>query len=189
MEQQTNEKIKDLLKPKEVQDAKLVLVNAIYFKGDWQSKFMKNQTKEMDFTTSKDEKRKAKMMFQTGHFGIVENSKVLGQASVLQLPYKGNSAEMLGILPKIGTTLDAVEKTMGKFLRNLHGKHPIVFPKSMVNVYIPKFKLESETDLKGPLQKVGITDMFTNRADFSDMVGKASTKVSVMKQKAFIEGS
>jgi len=80
-----------------------------------------------------------------------------------------------------------VEKTMGKFLRNLHGKHPIVFPKSMVNVYIPKFKLESETDLKGPLQKVGITDMFTNRADFSDMVGKASTKVSVMKQKAFIE--
>ena len=189
VEQQTNEKIKDLLKPTEVQDAKIVLVNAIYFKGDWQSKFLENQTKEMDFTTSKDEKRKVKMMFQTGHFGIVENSKVLGQASVLQLPYKGNSAEMLIILPKIGTTLDAVEKNVGKFLRNLHEKNQTSnINRSKVKVYIPKFKLESTLDLVKPLQKVGVSDMFSKNADLSGMVGKSNVYVSVIKQKAFIEG-
>ena len=129
------------------------------------------------------------MMFQTGHFGIVENSKVLSQASVLQLPYKGNSAEMLIILPKIGTTLDAVEKNVGKFLRNLHEKNQTSnINRSKVKVYIPKFKLESTLDLVKPLQKVGVSDMFSKNADLSGMVGKSNVYVSVIKQKAFIEG-
>ena len=64
VEQQTNEKIKDLLKPSELQNAKLVLVNAIYFKGDWQSKFKEGHTKEMDFIISKNEKSRVQMMNQ-----------------------------------------------------------------------------------------------------------------------------
>merc|ERR1711974_492541 len=56
-----------------------------------------------------------------------------------------------------------------------------------VNVYIPKFKLESKLDLVEPMQKVGVTDMFSNKADFSGMISKANIHVSVIKQKAFIE--
>merc|ERR1711974_152847 len=152
--------------------------------GDWQSKFNENHTKEMDFATSKDEKTKVKMMMQKGDFGIIENSKDLGQASVLQLPYKGNSVEMLIILPKIGTSLDAAEKNVRKFL---YEKDLTVFPKSLVSVLIPKFKLETELNLNAPLQKIGLSDMFTGSADFSGMVDQANLKVSLIKQKAFIE--
>ena len=89
VEQQTNEKIKDLLKPSDLQAAKLVLVNAIYFKGDWQSKFKEANTKEMDFASSKNEKSKVKMMNQEGNFGLIEKSmqivsdKVAGSKFVL----------------------------------------------------------------------------------------------------------
>ena len=172
-------------------DAKLVLVNAIYFKGDWQSKFKEVLTKEMDFATSKNEKIKVKMMNQEGNFGLIENSKELGQASVLRLPYKGKSIEMLIILPSLGTTLDTVEKNIGKFLRNLkktkesNGNEG--FANRKVYVYIPKFKLESELNLAKPMQKVGVTDMFSVKADFSGMI-KSKSHVSIIKQKAFIEG-
>ena len=97
----------------------LVLVNAIYFKGEWQSKFKEGHTKEMDFIISKNEKSRVQMMNQVGKFGFKKNSKDLGQASVLCLPYTGKSVEMLIILPNRGTTLDTVEKNIGKFLRNL----------------------------------------------------------------------
>merc|ERR1711974_168588 len=191
VEQQTNDKIKDLLEPEDLQNAKLVLVNAIYFKGDWESAFMKNKTKEMDFATSKDETRRVKMMFQKDYFGMIENNKELRQASVLCLPYKGRSVEMLIILPNLGTTLDTVEKNIGQFLRNLkktkESNGDDGFTYGEVNVYIPKFKLESKLDLVEPMQKVGVTDMFSNKADFSGMISKANIHVSVIKQKAFIE--
>ena len=193
VEQQTNEKIKDLLKPSDLQDAKLVLVNAIYFKGDWQSKFKEDHTKEMDFATSENEKIKVKMMNQEGNFGLIENSKELGQASVLRLPYKGKSVEMLIILPNLGTTLDTVEKNIGKFLRNLkktkESNGDEGFVNGEVHVYIPKFKLKSTLDLVKPLKKVGVSDMFSPNADFSGMAGKSYVYVSVIKQKAFIKGN
>ena len=85
--------------------------------------------------------------------------------------------------------MEVVEKNVGKFLRNINEKDQNVFPKSEVTVFIPKFKHESELDLVEPLQKVGVSDMFTNSADFSAMVDKANTKVSVIRQKAFIEGN
>ena len=193
VEQQTNDKIKDLLKPKDLQNAKLVLVNAIYFKGDWESAFMKSNTKEMDFATSKDETRRVKMMFQRDRFGLMENSKELGQASVLRLPYKGKLVEMLIILPKLGTTLDTVEKNIGQFLRHLkkskESNGDDGFADWTLNVYIPKFKLESKLDLIKPMEKVGVMDMFSEQADFSGMVRETNIYVTVLKQKAFIEGT
>ena len=59
----------------------------------------------------------------------------------------------------------------------------------MKSVYIPKFKLKSELNVVQPMQKVGVTDMFSDKADFSNMVSKADIYVSVIKQKAFIEGT
>ena len=133
-------------------------------------------------------------MNQVSKFGFKKNSKDLGQASVLCLPYTGKSVEMLIILPNRGTTLDTVEKNIGKFLRNLRkakksnwldGFHY----KTLKSVYIPKFKLKSELNVVQPMQKVGVTDMFSDKADFSNMVSKADIYVSVIKQKAFIEGT
>ena len=100
---------------------------------------------------------------------------------------------MLIILPNLGTTLDTVEKNIGKFLKNLkktkESSGDEGFADGKVNVYIPKFKLESELNLVKPMQKVGVTDMFSDKADFSGMVqSKSHISVSIIKQKAFIEG-
>ena len=69
VEDKTRQKIKDLI-PDGVLDGltRLVLVNAIYFKGDWASKFDKSDTKDDDFFVNKDKKVTTKMMFQENDF-------------------------------------------------------------------------------------------------------------------------
>jgi len=96
IEKQTRDKIKDLLKPG-ILDAmtRLVLTNAIYFKGKWASEFDKKLTRDEDFFVTPEKKVAAPLMRQTKHFGYFDG----GEFQALELPYQGDRLAMVVLLP------------------------------------------------------------------------------------------
>ena len=204
VEGKTNRKIQDLIAKGDIdEDTKLVLVNAIYFKGDWQFKFDKSKTQKGDFHVTPNQKVQTDMMKSSGRYRVLWGIKDLKGADALDLQYKGKRLSMIILLPaKQGPTchgifcrpnaseedLEDLEEAMSK-VADLNSI--LVFEReSNVDVTLPRFKLESELDLKEPLKQLGMTDMFKKiKADFSGMTGgtKNPLFVSKIKQKAFIE--
>jgi serpin B len=93
VESQTNSKIKDLLAKGVITgNTKMVLINAIYFKGDWETKFDKYRTCKSDFHVNSDQTVRVDMMHSSQKFGVLGQIKELNGASALEMPYKGERA-------------------------------------------------------------------------------------------------
>jgi len=189
VEEKTREKIKDLI-PEGALDAstRLVLVNAIYFKGNWASQFKEKLTREADFYVSETKTAKAMMMNQElkVNFGLIEEL----DAEVVELPYIGDRLSMYIVLPRQKYGLFDLENKMPK--KNIHEMFKEMFKggrKVKVNIFLPKFKLEQSLELTDHFKKLGMTAMFDRRnADFSGMAGDPGDLfVSDVIQKAFIE--
>ncbi|XP_053526541.1 serpin B6-like [Artibeus jamaicensis] len=105
----TEGKITELLSPNSVNpDTRLVLANAIYFKGNWDTQFKKEYSKERSFKISKNEEKPVQMMFKTSTF----NMTYIGEIStkILVLPYVGKELNMIILLPDENVNLETVEK-------------------------------------------------------------------------------
>jgi serpin B len=181
VEKQTNDKIKDLI-PEDVLDAltRMVLVNAIYFKGDWASQFKENHTREREFNVTAEEEVQAKMMYQQGKFRLAADA----DTQALEMPYKGDRLSMLVLLPKQKNGISKLEKTFtAKKLNDLVTK----LRETTVQVTFPKFKIETGYDLVPPFMKLGMKDAFSRRSDFSGMDGTKDLYISAIRHKAFVE--
>ena len=182
VQKQTKDKIKDLIRPG-VLDAltRLVLTNAIYFKGDWASKFKEENTRDAPFYVSKKQTQEVPMMYQKGRFNYVEEEEVL----ILELPYKGEDLSMVVLLPKKVDGLAELEESLtAKQLEEWLGK----LHRCEVAVYVPKFKMTSEFSLAKMLAGMGMGDAFSlPPADFSGMTGKKDLFISHVLHKAFVE--
>lgn len=181
VEKQTNGKIKDLI-PQGALDAltRMVLVNAIYFKGDWASQFKERHTRERDFHISAEEKVKAMMMYQQGKFRLAADA----DTQALEMPYKGEALSMLVLLPKEKNGISKLEKTLtAKKLDDLIGG----LRETTVQVTFPKFKIETGYDLIPPFKNLGMKDAFGKRSDFSGMDGTRNLYISAILHKAFVE--
>jgi serpin B len=96
---ETKEKIKDILQPGDITKlTRLVITNAIYFKGKWLTEFDKEFTRDEDFYLINGQKTKVKMMYQENRFNYYENDDL----QLLEMPYKGDKVSMVIILPKTG---------------------------------------------------------------------------------------
>ena len=184
VEAHTQEKIKDLI-PKSVLEplTRLVLVNAIYFKGNWADQFNPKDTAKGAFKVSPSESMDVDMMHKTAEFAFT-NLKEPVEATILEIPYKGNRLSMYLILSKKPEEFTALEE---KFLTidfvNLN-----MTQKNEFDVQIPKFILETSHNLDETLQELGMTDMYNEKeADFSGISGTKDLHVSNVFQKAFIE--
>ena len=198
VEEQTNNKIQKLIAPGSIDgNTKLVLVNAIYFKGNWQFKFDKSKTEKGDFHVSPTQIVRTDMMHSKGDYGMLYSVKDLNGATALDMPYKGMRLSMIFLLPskrwdihtkrfKHSSLADLV-----KAISEVTDLNSILTfgQKTNVEVTLPRFKLESTFDLTKPLKKLGMTDMFDeSKADFSGMTGGTkSLYVSKAVQKAFVE--
>jgi len=181
VEKQTNDKIKDLI-PKGILDAltRMVLVNAIYFKGDWASQFNEIHTRELDFNVTAKKKVKAKMMYQQGDFRLAEDENT----QALEMTYRGDRLSMLVLLPKQKNEISKLEKTLtAEKLSGLIAK----LRKTTVQVTFPKFKIETGYSLVPPFIKLGMKDAFGKRSDFSGMDGTKDLYISAILHKAFVE--
>lgn len=186
VEANTQKKIKDLINADMINAlTRLVLVNAIYFKGDWASKFDSKHTTEQDFHLSDGEStKKVPMMRQTRKFQWAELEGI--EASMLELPYKGDRLVMQILLPKAVQGLGLLEERLRT--TDLEQLFKEAQREEKVAVQLPKFKLEQTLPLNSHLQELGMREMFTqNKADFSGIDGTKMLYVSAVLQKAFIE--
>ncbi|KAM6177332.1 leukocyte elastase inhibitor-like [Erethizon dorsatum] len=188
VKERTEGKIPELLAPGVLDDtSKLVLVNAIYFKGVWQEKFQKNDTTDVPFRLNKTDTKTVKMMSQKARFpyGYIEDLK----CQVLELPYQDRKVSMIILLPddiKDDTTgLEEIEKqlTLEKLREWTENLETIE-----VNVQLPRFKVEESYNLNDSLAHLGAQDLFSSsKADLSGISGARDLSVSKIIHKAFIE--
>ena len=184
VEDQTNNRIKDLIPQGVITPlTRLVLTNAIYFKGNWETQFPKQNTKEADFTAGADKKVRVPMMFIGGRkFNYAENEFL----QLLELPYEGNELAMLVLLPR--NELSEVEP----FLKPDKIKELMKdMSQEEVDVYLPRFKFETKYLMggeQGLLGRMGMPTAFSEmRADFSGMTGKPDLYITEVVHQAFVE--
>lgn len=181
VEKNTQNHIKELIPPAAVNTAtRIVLTNAIYFKGAWTQAFKREQTKPALFTLLNGEKISAPMMHQKDKFFYAENDEL----QMLQLPYKDSKLAMLILLPKENASLQAVEKNLNadSFTQLLQESY-----KQEMLVSVPKFTAQSTFNgLDKSLQAMGWTDAFNDKANFSKLT-KEPLRISDIIQKAMIQ--
>ena len=183
VEKETQDKIKDLLQPGVLSvDTRLVLTNAIYFKGFWAAKFKKEHTREEPFKTSADATVKAPLMHHTGDFPYLDG----GDFQALELPYKGKDVSMVVLLPKKVGGLAALEAKLTE--ENLAGWLSKL-RKQEVQVALPKFKMTKEFSLNDVLKAMGMRKAFVpGGADFTGMSGSGKRLfISAVVHKAFVD--
>jgi serine protease inhibitor len=197
IEEQTNDKIKDLI-PKGVLDAltRLVLTNAIYFKGTWQWKFDEADTYECDFKITPENIVKVDTMYMKpdkAEFNYADLEKL----QILELPYKGDKISMLILLPKQGEnydlntgevtnlnyTLEDIELSAEK-LEEYKTKMQMT---KLDGIYLPKFEFETKYFMRNVLSTLGIPTAFSTQADFSGMDGTKDLFISSVIHQAFVK--
>ncbi|XP_039890798.1 leukocyte elastase inhibitor-like isoform X1 [Simochromis diagramma] len=191
VEQQTENKIKDLLKPGTVnKDTRLVLVNAVYFKGNWRNRFDEANTKEMPFEIRQNETVPVQMMYQKKKlpYNYISDHDL----QILELPYVGEELSMFILLPKESSDgpgpLLKLEKELTQERLNEWTDRKNMEVDSEVVLHLPKFKLEEDYELNDPLAKLGMKNVFcAGRADLSGMNGEPGLFLSTMAHKVFAE--
>jgi serpin B len=182
VEQKTQDKIKDLLQPGALRpDTRLVLTNAIYFKGDWETPFDKAQTKDEDFHLSPAQAATTPLMHREGRFSYFDG----GTFQILEIPYKSKELSMIVFLPKDAGGLSALEPSItGSNLQQWLGKLASV-PKVIVTM--PKFKMTQQFELGSTLSAMGMPQAFSGSADFSGMTGHRDFAISEVIHKAYVD--
>lgn len=182
VEAQTNNKIKDLIPQGKLNPmTKLVLTNAIYFKGDWVKEFDKKKTREQDFRVTPSNIVKVPMMSLTGkeaEFNYAETDTL----QILEMPYKGEELSMLILLPK--EDLSSLEEEISA---DKLAEWKAMLREQQVNVYMPKFKFETKYFMSETLKKMGMPTAFSDNADFSGMDSTKNLFIKFVIHQAFVE--
>jgi len=178
----TKNRINDLLPVGSINSSvKLILTNAVYFKGRWSQPFNKIATEQDDFWISPTESVQTAMMGLTGtQFKYLENEQV----QLLELPYQGHDISILIVLPR-SKDLKNLEKSINEVsLKNWID----VMSKQWVNIFIPKFKFDANYQMKDVLIQMGMANAFNpNQADFSGMTSKPNIYIDQVYHRAWID--
>jgi len=188
--QQTQDKIKDLLPDGSLDTlTRMVLVNAIYFKGKWHEEFKPQHTQQLPFKISASLGSKdVPMMFAKRKFHYIEDELLACKA--LEIPYKGKELSMVVILPNADFGLEDL-------IRNLSLDHLTRLLQSLgqsremdVKLTLPKFEMTSSVSLKSHLTSLGMSEAFSEQtADFSGMTqgDLRDLFISEVFHKAFVK--
>ncbi|XP_012738138.3 antithrombin-III [Fundulus heteroclitus] len=163
----------------------LVLVNTIYFKGQWKNKFPKENLSPSDFHVDASRTCQVDMMYQEIKF----NYKDLPDEKVqlLEMPYRGEDITMVIILPSRGHPLSQVEENLDQKKLNSWMDQ---MQETTVSVSVPRFRLEDKFSLKEKLQQMGLTDLFSaDNASLPGILedGSETLFISNAYHKAFLE--
>jgi serpin B len=183
VEEKTKDKIKNLIKPGILNPlTRLVLVNAIYFKGNWASQFDQKRTKDDTFYLLSGKRVQVPMMAQKQAFRYAEKESL----QVLELPYVGEDLSMVVLLPGKIDGLPELETylTPGRLMHWTAGLR-----KQKVQVFLPKFKMTSQFRLDQTLTAMGMRDAFDpGKANFAGMDGQRNwLYIGAVIHKAFVD--
>lgn len=181
----TAQKIPELFAPGSLNPlTRLVLTNAIYFKGKWETPFQKEATMEKDFTAATGVKTKCQMMNKQKNFKYVETADY----QALELPYENSDLSMIVVLPRVGKMpLFESDLSMEKF-----GAITNSLKSELVNAFLPKFKFDTSYNMNNTLAKMGMPTPFDKmNADFSGMYDKARVAenlyIGLVIHKAYVD--
>lgn len=162
--ERTNGKIRELIAPHLLNDmTRLVLTNAIYFKGEWASPFRAEKTQRQSFTRLDGSQVTAQMMRQRGAWVVGEGDDY----QAVELPYKGERIRMVAILPAAGRLAEFERSLDAARLAEILGS---LKREEDVELSIPKFTFEAGYELEKVLPDMGMPDVFDpDRADLSGM--------------------
>ncbi|KRJ98194.1 uncharacterized protein Dyak_GE24388, isoform E [Drosophila yakuba] len=184
VEQRTNHLIKDLVSADVLDsNSRLVLVNAIHFKGTWRHQFSKHLTRPETFHLDGERTVQVPMMSLKERLRFADLPAL--DAKALELPYKDSDLSMLIVLPNTKTGLPALEEklrltTLSQITQALH--------ETKVVLKLPRFKAEFQVELSEVFQQLGMSRMFSDQAEFGKMLQSPEPlKVSAIIHKAFIE--
>jgi len=156
----TNGLIKEILKESDIDvDTRMILLNAIYFKGSWKYPFEKLQTKPMTFHIDQTTETQFSAMSLTQY---LKQTYIKGlESEVLELPYRNEQISMIIVLPNNQIDIRQVEKKLRNYkpselVRNLNSTVP-----SKVKVILPKFETSFDVpQLKESLESLGVNTIF-----------------------------
>ncbi|XP_076617112.1 leukocyte elastase inhibitor-like isoform X1 [Chaetodon auriga] len=190
VEKQTQGKIKEVLTQGVVDSlTRLVLVNAIYFKGSWNKRFQESATRDAQFRVNQNDSKPVKMMHQKSKFPLTYIPEA--NCQILEMPYKGNDLSMLIFLPnQIEDSTTGLEKLeqMLTYENFVEWTRPDMMNEIEVQVGLPRFKMEEKYDMKNVLISMGMVDAFDiARSDFSGMSPANDLVLSKVVHKAFVE--
>lgn len=179
IEDQTNELIQDMIESPINESVMLILLNTLYFQGDWMYPFDEEQTKDGTFST--DERSiQVPMMQLTEDLQYMQGDDY----EAVVLPYEDGEIEMNVFLPKEDVSLDELlgilAKKDWKEWKNGISKQP-------GTIELPSFEMEYESMLNSPLQQLGMEKAFSDQAEFPLMVQETDAlSIDMIKQKSVI---
>ncbi|NWV15643.1 SPB10 protein, partial [Ptilonorhynchus violaceus] len=188
VENQTEGKIKNLLGPRDVTNStKLILINAIYFKAEWEVKFKAEDTALQPFRLSKNKTKPVKMMYMRNTFPVLIMETM--NFKMIELPYVKRELSMFILLPddiKDNTTgLEQLEREL-TYEKLSEWSDSKKMTETLVDLYLPKFKMEERYDLSDNLIRMGMRSAFSSNADFSGMAEKGNVLISKVVHKSFV---
>jgi serine protease inhibitor len=179
----TNDKIEEIVDTPLDGDLVAILINAIYFKGDWKYEFDKKQTENRTFFLADGTTKDMHLMRLNKKLAYLETENF----QAVSLPYGDEEMSMNVFLPKETSSLEYFKKTLTndnwkKWRSEFHEKEGTIM--------LPKFQLEYEVSLNEPLKKLGMMTAFAKGANFSKMIKEPDPLwISKVKQKTFIDVS
>jgi serine protease inhibitor len=175
----TGGRIKDIVQWPFDPRTRVILANAIYFKGRWEFPFDKSATRDGPFTPPGSAPEQVPLMHLRRHFNYFETPDF----QAIRLPYAGDRLQMYLFLPPAGASMErlldhfdgaAWQKTILPKFRDREG-----------TIALPRFKLDYAVTLNEPLQALGMKRAFSAGADFSG-IAKQRLFISAVKQKSFV---
>ena len=178
---QTRDKIQDILPPRSLDAAtRLVLADAIYFKGAWAEPFHKAGTSTQPFHLTASRQADVPLMHHLDTVKYVENDSF----QAVELPYVGHELSMLVLLPR---KIDGCDQLEGQLSPAFLSGCLKEMKRQKVELFLPRFKMDSGFRLKDTLAKMGVSDAFGPQADFSGMDGTRNLFISAVFHKAWVD--
>jgi serpin B len=178
--QETKDRIKDLLKPDDIRtDTRVVLTNAVYFKGKWARPFDPNSTAPRTFTLASGKQIQAQAMRKSQPAAYMENANL----QAVRLPYQGVTASMIIVLPR---KADALLKADFLDDAKFSGVVAALKPEREVVVQLPRFEVSARLGLNEPLAALGMSRAFSRDAEFGAMC-KEPLMISKVIHQAWVK--
>lgn len=180
VESKTKNKIKQLIRKGDLDDqTRLVLINAIYFYSEWEQTFPENMTHEMIFQTN-EKPVKTDFMNIQGEYNYMESDLF----TIVEVPYRSGLSSMYILLPKRESSMTDLLSTLdyesfSEIISNL--------TQQTIRLSMPKFHMESRTEMKKQFIKMGMQKPFSAEANFRGINGKKNLMIDEVIHQAMID--
>ncbi|MFJ5718265.1 serpin family protein [Neobacillus sp. NPDC093127] len=177
----TNDKIEKIVDAPLDSDLVAILINAIYFKGNWKYEFDKKHTEKRTFYLDDGTTKDVPFMLLNEELAYMGNEDF----QAVSLPYGDGEMSMKVFLPRENSSLEKFKKML---TNENWEKWNSEFYETKGTVRLPKFQLEYEVLLNEPLKRLGMTSAFNEGANFTKMIKESDPlMISKVKQKTYID--